>query len=83
MVTGLGSPKSSLSFILILPVFWSPILHSMGKLLEAVRNIRMNAKLNRGRCFECGAILPDIRPIPNYQACSQECADEIWARGVI
>ena len=51
----------------------------MGKLLEAIARHRTNAKLKRGRCAYCGAILPDIWPIPDYQACSEDCADEIWA----
>lgn len=38
-----------------------------------------NVKLNRGRCEECGRILPDVRPIDNYRACSEGCATELWA----
>jgi hypothetical protein len=51
----------------------------MGKLLEAVRRFQVNVKLSRGRCEGCGAILPDVHPITNYRACSDACADEIWA----
>jgi hypothetical protein len=51
----------------------------MGKLLEAFARVWMNVKLNRGRCEECGQILPDVHPIPNYRACSEKCATQIWA----
>lgn len=43
------------------------------------RQFWMNVKLNRGRCEECGEILPDEHPIPGYQACSEECAYRLWA----
>jgi hypothetical protein len=39
----------------------------------------MNVKLNRGRCEECGKILPDVHPVKNYRACSEACAYAIWA----
>jgi hypothetical protein len=51
----------------------------MGKLLEAVRRFRMNVKLNRGRCEECGTILPDVHPVKGERACSEECATQLWA----
>lgn len=35
-------------------------------------------KLRKGRCENCGRILPDIHPIPEFQACSEECANELW-----
>ena len=50
----------------------------MGKLLEAVARFRVNDKLKNGRCQNCAAILPDIHPIADEQACSEACADEIW-----
>lgn len=50
----------------------------MGKLLEAYDRVRMNVKLNRGRCENCEAILPDIHPVPGYRACSEDCATDIW-----
>lgn len=53
-------------------------MSGMGKLLEAFARVRMNEKLKRGRCQNCAAILPDIHPIDDAQACSESCADEIW-----
>lgn len=46
--------------------------------MKLLRRFWMNVKLARGRCENCGGILPDVRPIPNYRACSEACADEIW-----
>lgn len=50
----------------------------MGKLLEAFARFRVNDKLKNGRCQNCNAILPDVHPIANEQACSEACAYDIW-----
>jgi len=51
------------------------ILAGMGNLL---RRMVAAYKLSKGRCENCGAILPDVHPIPEWRACSEACASELW-----
>jgi len=44
----------------------------MGKLLELVSRARMNAKLRKGRCWQCQAVLRDDS---TDRYCNQECHD--------
>ena len=50
----------------------------MGNLL---RRFWMNVKLNRGRCGECGVILPDVHFVKGY--CSEACAYEYRLNALI
>jgi hypothetical protein len=42
----------------------------MGKLLELVNRARQTAKLRKGQCMHCQAILPDDA---KSRYCNQEC----------
>lgn len=44
----------------------------MGKLLELANRARLAAKLRKGQCMQCRAILPDNA---TSRYCDQECHD--------